>query len=164
MTSLFTFKGIYDSPFGNIPPFSLEGGFEREPSVPFYSSLLFYTNCIASLLKGKIEYAYSLFFLTFTSLLVHGIFECKAMILLDKFAILQMISIGGYYFYQNFGFLSLPYIFITVSTFLIVITMYCYGYLTNQWCFDPNKEHREFCDAIMHIVSSLGHHLIIGTL
>jgi len=145
-------------------PFLVQGGIKREPSVPFYSSLLFYTNCVAALLKGKIEYAFSLFFLTFTSLLVHGIFDCKAIILLDKFAILQMVSMGGYYFYQNLGQLSFPYIIITVSTFLTVIAMYYYGYLINQWCFDPNKEHSEFCHAILHCFSSLGHHLIIGAL
>lgn len=159
MTSLFTFKGTYCY---------LEGGFEREPfafaKVPFYSSLLFYTNHVHALLKGKIEYSYSLFFLTVTSLLVHGIFECKAMMLLDKFAVLQMVAIGGYYFYENLGQLSFPYIMATVSTFLAVITLYCYGYLTNQWCFDPDIKRREFFHAIMHGFSSLGHHFIIAML
>lgn len=167
MESLSDFKGTSDS--FNIPISLFQGGIKMPklcgiPSVPFYTSLLFYTNCVAALLKGKIEYAYSLFFLTFTSLLVHGIFDRKAMILLDKFAILQMVSIGGYYFYQNLYHLSLPYIITTISTFLTVIAMYYYGYLINKWCFDPNKEYREFYHAILHCFSSLGHHLIIGTL
>ena len=44
-------------------------------TLPFYSSLLFYTNHVAAFLKGKTEYAYSFYLLTFTSLIVHGIYD-----------------------------------------------------------------------------------------
>jgi hypothetical protein len=128
----------------------------------FLSSLVFSTNFVAALSKGKIEYAYAFFFLTFTSLLVHGIFYCIPILLIDKFAILQIVLIGGYYFYEQIGVSSLPHLIAIVSTFIAVIILYCYGYFTNQLCFDPDKQYGNFCHAIMHIVGSLGHHLIIA--
>jgi len=150
------------------------GGGKGEPGVPpmtfdsvklpFYSSLLFYTNHVSAFLKGKTEYAYSFYLLTFTSLLVHGIYDCTITNLIDKLAILQIVTIGGYYFMKNLNIMPVLYKISTVFSFIAVIIIYCYGYMTNQWCFDPNIEYAQFCHSSIHVLSSLGHHFIIGAI
>lgn len=132
--------------------------------LPFCSSLLFYTNHVAAFLKGKTEYAYSFYLLTFTSLLVHGIYDCVITNMIDKLAILQILTIGGYYFMKNINITPVLYKILTVFTFISVIMIYCYGYMTNQWCFDPDIEYAQLCHSLMHVLSSIGHHFIIGIL
>jgi len=133
-------------------------------TLPFYSSLLFYTNHVAAFLKGKTEYAYSFYLLTFTSLIVHGIYDCITTNLIDKMAILQIVIIGGYYFIKNINIMPIFYKLSAILTFIAVITIYCYGYMTNQWCFDKDKEYRQLCHSSIHVLSSIGHHFIIMTL
>lgn len=133
-------------------------------NLPFYSSLLFYTNHVAAFLKGKTEYAYSFYLLTCTSLLVHGIYDCTITNLIDKLAIFQIVTIGGYYFMKNINIMPVFYKISTVLTFVAVIIIYNYGYMTNQWCFGPDIEYRHLCHSSIHVLSSLGHHLIVSTL
>jgi hypothetical protein len=152
MTSLFDF--IYCN----------KGGFKREPLVPFslcfYTSLLFYTNHITAVLKGKIEYAYSFYLLTVTSLVVHGIYDCTITNLIDKVAIFQVVTMGGYYFIKNINTTSTPRIIAIVSTFALVSFIYFYGYLKNCMCFGEDIDQRRWCHAVIHLLSSIGHHLI----
>lgn len=132
--------------------------------LPFYSSLLFYTNHVAAFLKGKKEYAYSFYLLTCTSLVVHGIYDCTITNLIDKLAIFQIVAIGGYYFIKNLNIMPVLYKISTVLTFVSVIIIYDYGYMTNQLCFGPDIEYRQLCHSSIHVLSSLGHHFIIGAI
>lgn len=48
-----------------------------------------------------------------------------------------------------------------VSTFLFSIIGFHYGYICNKYCFDPDEETGNIYHAVLHIISSVGHHMII---
>ena len=138
----------------------------------FYSSLLFSTNTISTFYKRY--YIYSFFFvaLTMTSLLVHThnnnnnnqYITYDQALIIDKAAIAAVIAIGGYTFYKKccnisrFSFIFVKIIIIT--TFLFVIYLYCYGWCVQDYCFYKEKDIANEYHMLLHLVSSLGHHLI----
>jgi hypothetical protein len=46
-------------------------------------------------------------------------------------------------------------------TFILSIWLYIYGYITKQYCFHPEESIYLFYHGFMHLISSIGHHLII---
>lgn len=129
----------------------------------FYSSFIFLTNCIFAFSKRRLTYALAFYTLTMTSIVVHGIYTSVATIFLDRLAILNIVMLGSYYLISE-SRPSLALYCCIALTFLVVVGTYFYGYFTNQFCFSVNKETASYCNSFIHVVSSLGHHLIISTL
>jgi len=100
--------------------------------------------------------------LTLTSIVVHGIHKSFATVNLDRLAILNIVALGSYHLCEKRP--SLVLMCGIASTFIIVTWTYFYGYFTDQFCFSINKETASYFNSLIHVVSSLGHHLIISTL
>jgi len=78
--------------------------------------------------------------------------------ILDKVPIIGVVSYGAYRLSKKFhrtGSTLIP------VTFMAVIFLYCYGYITNSYCYDPDSEVSSLYRSLLHGISSLGHHLIM---
>jgi hypothetical protein len=51
--------------------------------------------------------------------------------------------------------------FMIIITFLLCIYLYIYGFIVKKYCFYHDKCIAEKYHFIMHLISSIGHHLII---
>ena len=132
-----------------------------------YSSFVFLTNVVAGIYFKQYLYAFLFLFLTYTSI-VHHSSRTPLTNILDKIALYFIIFYGGYKFYTNVKnqdqiYLKniLKYIFI-VTTFISVVYLYLYGYLTNNYVFHPEYKIAQLYHVLMHLVSSFGHHIIIA--
>jgi hypothetical protein len=89
-------------------------------------------------------------------------------IVIDKAAIAAVVILGGLTFYKKCALLSrfsCIYEKITiVATFLFVILLYCYGWYIQDYCFSPDTNQANEYHMLMHLVGSLGHHLIALTI
>ena len=131
----------------------------KKISTCFFSAFIFLTNCATALWVNNMVY-FGLFTTLFvTSLIVHTDNNIYTN-LLDKIPILGVVSYGGYLFWKKLGVKSHLKGLIPV-TFLAVIFLYCYGYLSTSYCFNKNKEMAELYHALLHLISSVGHHLIM---
>lgn len=48
-----------------------------------------------------------------------------------------------------------------ILTFLFVVFVYIYGYVNNKYVFDENIEISKKYHLLMHLIGSIGHHLIV---
>jgi hypothetical protein len=127
------------------------------------TSLMLGTNAVHALFKHYIIYGLAFLFLTTTSLLLH---TCKkdnstyhkTLFWLDQIALLSVFLIGLYYAFQISG----PLFIIAAISISICVVYYYYGYLTNQFCWDP--ENGTSYHGLMHVIGSFGHHAIIAGL
>jgi len=132
-----------------------------------YSSFVFLTNVVAGIYFKQYLYAFLFLLLTYTSIVYHSSKTLLSSIL-DKIALYSIIFYGGYKFYINVKNQDqiyvkniFKYIFI-VTTFLSVVYLYLYGYLTGSYVFHYEYTTAQFYHVIMHLVSSFGHHIIIA--
>ena len=120
------------------------------------TSLIFGTNALHAYAKGRRLYAVAFAALTLTSVLFHTI-RSAALFWIDQSMVWFVMGTGGLYFVQ--------YPSITAfATFIAVVILYAFGYLTSSMCFDDSKETRLWSHGSMHIISSIGHHCIISAL
>jgi hypothetical protein len=124
------------------------------------SSLLFITNCASAYYCEY--YLYSLFFclLTITSLIFHS---NKTLLsnLLDKCSIISIVLYGAYLFFNKFNNEKMLISSCIITTFLLVIYFYYYGYFIKHYCFNKNKNIGTLYHCLIHIITCIGHHLII---
>lgn len=130
----------------------------------FYSSFVFLVNSIVAFYFEYMFYSFIFFVLVITSLIVHSTHYIYA-IIIDKMAILLIVFYGGYLFYTKclrpIDIKQIIYIISIVSTFLITIYLYYFGYSKNQYCFCEDKRIANLYHSFLHFVSSLGHILIV---
>jgi hypothetical protein len=130
----------------------------------FYSSFIFLVNSIVAFFFGYMFYSIIFFILLTTSLIVHSTYNIYAMII-DKIVILLIVFYGGYLFYTKclrpFDTKQIVYIISIVSTFLITVYLYYFGYLQCQYCFCEDKQIANQYHSFLHFVSSAGHVLIV---
>ena len=119
------------------------------------SSLFFVTNAVTAYYKQYYLYAFLFAGLTTTSLLVHAAHTAKAV---DKIFILSIVLYGGHLLYQKD---NLSHILSVMLLFLLVIFLYIYGYAVDQYCFHPDLCTANRYHCLLHLASSIGHHLII---
>lgn len=131
-----------------------------KPSLLFYSSFVFITNVISSFYKEYYTYSFLFIVLTITSLIFHS----KSTIytnIVDKVSIFCIISYGGYVLYNKISIEKYFLIMIIITSFLSCIFLFTYGYFTNQYCFHSKKRIGDKYHALLHCITSIGHHLII---
>ena len=130
----------------------------------FYSSLLFSTNAITSLLAGY--YLYSLCFvaLSMSSLFLHGLQQNPIHYCIyywvDQVCIAAVVILGGIKFWQKTKTGHPLLIAIIIGSFLFVVASFIGGKALEKMCFDPDKDVANLWHSIIHLVSSVGHHLI----
>jgi Ca2+/Na+ antiporter len=149
-----------------------------------YSSYIFLGNCFLAYYFE--DYIYSLLFLclSITSIIHLSSYNIYTSII-DKISVYCVIFYGGYVFYKKYKknieknndndndndenkdnkknipiFEYIKY-FVVIITFLLVIFLYYYGYITNNYTFHPDEITAQIYHCIMHFIASFGHAVII---
>lgn len=87
---------------------------------------------------------------------------------IDKLAISIIVLYGGYLYISKLSDNTQEYksihsqatiVFIPL-TFLSVIYLYIYGFCVGNYCFDKDQTVANSFHAMLHMISSFGHHLI----
>lgn len=139
--------------------------YEKEPTKPselnfcVYSSFIFLTNVVVFLFLGYTFYAFLFLCLWLTSVLHHSN-PSTTTYMLDKLSIGGVVLYGGYLFLTKWDSISTKMALIIIVTFLSTIYLYYYGYTNQSYCFDKNQERGMLFHSGMHVISSIGHHLI----
>jgi hypothetical protein len=138
----------------------------NENNILVYSSLVFVSNFITARFKKQHFYSTWFYLLTITSLLYHGFFNGSLIMnLIDKVPIAGIITTGFCNFITKLNDCAFIYQFVisllVISSFLSVIYFYCYGFYNNKYCYDSDKFIANKYHALLHVISSLGHHAII---
>jgi hypothetical protein len=135
---------------------------KREYSLTFISSFIFLTNAIHFYICNDFYYAL-LFFLLFITSFTYRIYQNNYLLILDKFAIFSIILYGCMIFYnkcKDDNSICIKKSLI-ITTFILTIYIYCYGYIHKKYCFSKNKNKGEVYYSLLHCISSIGHHLIM---
>jgi len=143
---------------GLIEKYIRERDLIQQPNPMFYSSFLFLTNVLIAYRYEYYLYSYLFIALFITSIIVHS-HDIIITNIIDKLSLVSVVFYGGYMFISKRP--SLIKSVLIVSTFLTVIYLYSYGYYTHKYCFHEDKNTRQLYHPLMHLISSLGHHLII---
>jgi len=132
---------------------------ETTNKILLYSSCIFITNIISAYYKQDYIYATAFVALTTTSLIYHYNSNIYNNII-DKTAILSIVFYGLYRLRsKTAGGVNNIVLGFVFFTFFLTIYLYGYGYLTNNYCFHPTTGN--YYHACLHIISSIGHHIII---
>lgn len=134
---------------------------EKLPDLTLYSSFLFLINTIVAIYYKYTVYSILFFFLFITSILYRTLNRNELVFMIDKFAIMLVTIYGGYIFYSKFNNISSHYSFFIISTFLLTVFLFYYGYLTDTFCYDPNPNYASGYHSLLHLISCIGHNLII---
>lgn len=128
------------------------------PSLLFWSSLVLGTNVLTAFLTR--QYLYSVLFvsLVICSLLVHT-YNTLSINRLDKLFIFSIIIYGAWKLSKKWSSVKSWQLAVCILTFLFCVWIYLYGFFTKSYCFDPL--YGKLYHALMHLVSSIGHHMII---
>ena len=126
-------------------------------STCFYSSFVFLTNCVTAIWTQDLIYFRMFLTLFITSLIVHSNNNIWTN-LLDKIPIIGIVSYGAYMYSKKLDRAGSSFILLT---FIAVIFLYCYGYITASYCYDPDSEVASLYHSLLHLISSVGHHLIM---
>ena len=125
-----------------------------------FSSLFFLTNALVAFLKKYYLYALLFLVLTITSLIFHTNNNIYTN-LIDKIAILPVVIYGAYLLFQKMCAENAFTCFMIILTFLLAVYLYIYGYTNKTYCFSEDNGIGNAYHSILHLISSLGHHLII---
>jgi hypothetical protein len=132
-------------------------------SLCVFSSLIFLTNVFLALYYYHYFYAFLFLSLTITSV-VHHTYNTFYTSIIDKIFVYSIIFYGGYILYNKYkdcNDLNLLKIALVIVTFLLVVFLYAYGYLTDDYSFHPNPDVCQMYHCWLHVISSIGHHFII---
>ena len=138
---------------------------KKEPTTPsefnfcVYSSFIFLTNVIVFLFLGYTFYAFLFACLLLTSVIHHSN-PSTTTYMIDKLSVWGVVLYGGYLFLTKWDSISTKIALIIILTFLSTIYLYSYGYTKQRYCFDKNQERANLFHSGMHVISSIGHHLI----
>jgi len=131
----------------------------------YYSCKVFLLNILISLYYDYYIYSGLFFVLFLTSLLFHSN-PTHFTGIIDKISISSVVMYGGYVFLNKLLNINIQdtkriiFSIIIMMTFLTIIFWYVYGYYKNKYCF-YKKQHGFLYHMLVHIISSLGHILIV---
>lgn len=139
--------------------------FNKEFNSCYYSSFVFIINLLVAYYYEYYFYS-SIFALLFTtSLIYHSTYTIYTNIL-DKIPICLIAFYGGWLFCNKMitkcnCYINNLVIIIIITTFLLTIYLYFYGYLYNNYCFCDDNIIANYYHSFLHVLSSLGHICII---
>lgn len=125
-----------------------------------FSSLFFMTNALVAFLNKYYLYAFFFLLITITSLIVHNNDTIHTN-LIDKIAILLVVIYGAYLLFQKMCAKHAFTCFMIILTFILTVYLYIYGFMNKTYCFSEDNGIAQTYHSILHLISSLGHHLII---
>ena len=126
--------------------------------IPFLSSFIFITNIFTTFYKKYYLYSFYFLCLLMSSLIYHYNSYNIYINLLDKIFIFAVVLFGFKYFIIkiNYNLLSCA----IIISFLLTIYLFIYGYYTKQYCFNNDICIGNNYHCLIHLISSIGHHLI----
>ena len=143
------------------------------------SSLFFITNIVHLYYRRKIGYYLFAFLLLVIASLFHHQLDNEITNIFDKITVYLVILIGGFITYKSkYNFYSI----IVIITFLLTAYLYFFeikkeGFITIVKKDEPNKTNdndknntyqysldAKYKHALMHCISSIGHHAIIANM
>jgi len=137
----------------------------KNPNPCIYSSFIFWINVVVGIYLKEYIYASLFVALFITSILFHysNSNSNSNYLILDLFIVFSIFIYGGYRFVTKLREkrINIPVIFMIIATFLITLYFFFYGYYTNQYCYDINKQLANLYHSLLHIIGSLGHILIV---
>lgn len=130
-----------------------------------YSSFIFIINSLVAYYYEYYIYSLNFFGLFITSIIHHSTYNIYTK-LLDKISIISVVSYGGWLFYNkimNNDFSHTHYILciVIIKTFFATIYLFYYGYYFNKYCFSDDYMIANYYHSLLHVISSLGHILIV---
>jgi hypothetical protein len=127
----------------------------------YLTSLLFITNAAYAFSKGLTIYGIAFISLTTTSVLFHTS-DTKEPILFwyDQAMVWLVVGTGFLYFLH----VPLANQLAALCTFVIITILFAGGYCTETLCFSPSQETQILCHGLVHIMSSIGHHVVISAI
>jgi hypothetical protein len=129
-------------------------------SVLVWTSFYLLTNSIAAYRRDYIIYGFLFLFLTITSILTHATHN-QFIRSVDKMAVYAVAIYGAYHVYSHSSWNQLCMILIIMGTVITTIILYEYGLRHNKYCFDPDLITAQMYHGYMHIIGSIGHHLVM---
>ena len=130
----------------------------------FYSSFIFIANVVVFYCKSY--YLYSILFLLLfaTSVCFHSN-KNIATFIIDKISIICVVLYGGYVFFEKYCKIETVeqsiYASLIISSFIITLYLYYYGYNTDTYCFSKNKINACLWHSLIHVISCIGHIFIV---
>ena len=110
--------------------------------------------------KKYYMYSFLFFILTISSLIYHSTYTIYTKIF-DQFSVLLIIIYVAYILYNKTNNDNYFKSSIVIISFLLCVFLYIYGYFTKYYCFCDEKSIADKYHFILHILSSIGHHIII---
>lgn len=129
-------------------------------SILVWTSLYLITNSISAYYRDYIIYAFLFLLLTITSVINHATHH-SLINSIDKMTVYAVAVYGGYHLYSYGSWNQLCMILVIISTFLLTLVMYEYGFRHNKYCFDPDPLVSQMYHGYMHIIGCIGHHLVM---
>ena len=134
----------------------------------FFTSFLFFINSIVAFYYHYLLYSFLFFCLAFSSIYYHSGEPSFLNYNIDQIIILCVVLYGGYMFYNKIihSPTELTYQQIIISalivfTFLTTIYLFYYGKILYSYCWHPEPYTANFWHAVVHIIGSIGHVLIM---
>ena len=142
------------------------------PSPCVYTSMLFIIVAIIAFRNNYNIYGLLWIQLCITSILYHGKIYTKSnkefITYYDRLSAYLVVLYGGYLLFDKiydhkfeWNLQTQIITAIIIISFLLTIILYHYGFQTSSYCFDDNKNIANIYHIIMHLLSIIGHILII---
>jgi hypothetical protein len=131
----------------------------------FYSSFIFLINVFIAYYYKYYIYSFLFLILFITSIIFHTQ-KNKISFIFDKISIILIVIYGGYLFYNKIIISEKSYqnfiiYFSILSTFVITIYLFYYGYYTKNYCYCDDEIIANYYHSFLHILSSIGHIFIM---
>jgi hypothetical protein len=126
----------------------------------FLTSFVFLTNAIVAFLTQNMVYAFLMILLTISSI-IFRVFRSEEIVFIDQLFVVFIVLYGSYIFSIKAAKMNPIVIWFILTTFFLTFYLYCYGYSMKKFCYDTDEEVGKVYHAILHLISSLGHHAII---
>ena len=124
----------------------------------FCSSFLFLTNVLTTFYKQYYIYSFLFFMLTLTSLVFHYN-PTPITARIDQVFVFLVVAWGGKVLYSKLP--ANPFkVALIVLTCLVTGYLYTWGFYTQQYCFNADKCLGDRYHCLLHVIGSVGHHLL----
>ena len=131
-----------------------------EYDITYYSSFLFLLNVCIGIYIQDLTYTF-LFFCLFLTSVLYRTYINTYYLLADKLVIYAVVLYGSYILYKKYTTIPLYIYYSILTTFVLTIFIYHYGYYTEQFCFDTDTNTSYSYYSLLHCISSIGHTLIM---
>jgi hypothetical protein len=125
-----------------------------------FTPVFFLTNSLTAIYMDN--YLYSILFLNlFCTSLLCRLYVSELTYLIDIVAIYLTVVYGAYSYMLDWIKYTSASHGVILSTFMFTIFFHHYGYVSKEYCYNKDIYVAKQYSSLVHIISSLGHHMII---